>query len=144
MFYDFSNCAEPSGLLFTKPPSSLTPTTALISGYSLSPSGEWTRLHHSSQALISAASYVSLPLLSRSLLPEWLYRISSLQDAGLIFSYFTTPDGPCPYPLRSSDLIRHLGATFSCPFLSNLAFDHQIRCIRHASLSRSLSQGVPQ
>ena len=32
MFYDFSNCAEPSGLLFTKPLSSRPPTTALISG----------------------------------------------------------------------------------------------------------------
>jgi hypothetical protein len=105
----------------------LPPTLALLQGFVASPSGHWTKLSPPTAALISAAAYVRLPLLSRSTLPEWLYRVTMLQDAGLIFSYFISPDGPCPYPIRSSDLLRHLGATFSLIPLSNLAFDHQIR-----------------
>lgn len=136
MFYDLSGCVDPSALILT---TDLPPTLALLQGFVASPSGHWTKLSPPTAALISAAAYVRLPLLSRSTLPEWLYRVTMLQDAGLIFSYFISPDGPCPYPIRSADLLRHLGATFSLIPLSNLAFDHQIRLIRHALLARHLS-----
>jgi hypothetical protein len=139
MFYDLSLCADPSSLTITQPFSSLSPTLALITGFVASPSGHWTKLTPPTAALISAAAYVRLPLLSRSLLPEWIYRVTSLQDAGLVFSYFLSADGPCPFPLRSADLIRHLGASFDLIPLSNFAFDQQIRLIRHSLLAPHLN-----
>jgi hypothetical protein len=134
MLYDFSACADAHLLYHHLPPDALTPTTALLQGWTSSPFG-WSRLSSDTAALIRAAPYVSLPFLSRPLLPEWIYRLSSLQDAGLVFSYFTTPDGPCPRPITSADLLRHLNARFSCAYLSNQAFDAQIRLIRHSRLA---------
>lgn len=111
----------------------------------------WSRYHPTTIALINSASWVGLPSITPLSLSEWAYRLSSLYDAGMAFHHFPSapshdgspPSPPLPLLLSLSDIRAHVGARFTCPQLTLVAFHAQIRHLRLAPILKSLSQEPP-
>lgn len=108
----------------------------------------WSRYPPTTIALINAASWVGLPSITPLNLPEWIYRLSSLYDAGQSFLHVNSPsdppDGsppftmPLPIPLHPADIRNHIGARFTCPQLTLAAFHAQIRSLRMGLILKHL------
>lgn len=88
-------------------------------------------------AIIASASSVGLSTISPSTLPEWLYRLNALFDAGIFFLFTSTPEGNVPLRFHPNDLVSHLHIHFLFPItpLDNSLFDVTIANIRRANLA---------
>lgn len=81
-------------------------------------------------AILNAAPLVGLPSISQSNFTEWLYRVSSLHDAGFTFLSVPTPDGPTPLRITPADIHLLLHATFNLIPTPDASFDAFIRSAR--------------
>ena len=86
-------------------------------------------------AVLNAAPLVGLPSISQSNFTEWLYRISSLHDAGFTFLSVPTPDGPTPLRITPADIHLLLHASFNLIPTPDALFDAFIRTSRLRTLS---------
>ena len=104
----------------------------------------WVRIRPVTVALIWSSLHVRLQSITTSNFLEWLYRLSSLFDAGLAFLHADSPDGRVPIPISALHLQQHIGlSTNTYSPLSPAAFDAYIRMLREESIRRSLSLSSP-
>jgi hypothetical protein len=92
----------------------------------------------STEALIRASYSIFLPVLDEPSLPEWLYRLSCLQDCNHYFLFGPTPEGPVPIRIDHHDLRRHLGLVTTANYSSPEDFDRLHRILRMSQIRESL------